>query len=678
MSAITRLVCLLSFVLCVASPVAAQAPPECPADEPPVVYQGTITGNASAPPFAIDLKPCQTLAIRVETSDTHPYWGSGFQVKLFNNASQTLLDEYWSSNEPMTRNLFNPNLWVPPYRGTRGDAGLPVTGVFSTYSNVAGSIDYMITVTKLRRQDYNIGGTSFQNAPIIDPNMTYRGSVHPLEPGQFFKITLFPYETFFATGHWLGHPQYGPFVKLRVYNSSFGAETTIHMSTPYGLNAYASSTFTNPNAFTADFYVRLTTQYWMLHDFSMTVNRSGVYLKGALDGGAFSSAVPLPTTAHVPLGSYVTFALVNQAGSPLAASFQQGQSTLEPGIRPGALFPANVVFSYILRSANTVVYQAVHKGQATINVSGPSGGPATHTFTIVVEDPPPTAKLGNIYNDLDWRLYFWGHAYGIPPQLMKAQIAQEQYGAWSPFEYRYEPTGQIGDLRTISRGKRYRTTREPFITYRFQTLEDSTDNALSEGPFVLPADRYLAGSPNLGAAQLRVECDANGNGGRGVNEGDVNIWVTELFRCNDDRSNWTETNGIARTTQVLGDPFTAQWSLAGSYGYLQVTYIRATELGWGGSLVNGTRNPSLLFDSDDNLADNGGSLYLGNWDLAIKYYKVNKANRSLFPENKFDNVQAFVVSFKGAWKLYNGETAYGVRVASTVPTYKLLNPGPIF
>src|SRR5688572_14417563 len=102
--------------------------------------------------------------------------------------------------------------------------------------------------------------------------------------------------------------------------------------------------------------------------------------------------------------------------------------------------------------------------------------------------------------------------------------------------------------------------------------------------------------------------------GAGVRSPNPNAY--EVFRCNDTtlpgRQNWTTlagADGSARAKQLLADPFTAQTTLAASYGLLQLMYGRAIDGGWTAS--NGARNPSLLFDAIGGAARGEGSLVAG-------------------------------------------------------------------
>jgi hypothetical protein len=149
--------------------------------------------------------------------------------------------------------------------------------------------------------------------------------------------------------------------------------------------------------------------------------------------------------------------------------------------------------------------------------------------------------------------------------------------------------------------------------------------------------------------------------------------------CND-RQGWVRSAGAAgrqRRDAIYADDFTSQWSLAGTFGYLQMTYIRANDLRWSGSSLDGSKNPSLLFDSDENLAVNGGSLPLGCLDIT-QHFRRKYSSISSFPNDAFSTPANFLETFKQAWRQYNKRTAYPDEVAARVPGFVLVNPAPLF
>jgi hypothetical protein len=268
----------LVLLLIVAVPGSARAQaPDCPADSS-AQANGEINGIASVE-FPIDLAPCQTLSVSVTTWDNHPWWGASFKFQLCNNPNGTcsqptyteLDDDNWSIlNSPVTRSIPSGAPWIPPYRGTRGAEGLPVRGILSTTSNVAGKVFYQITVSKVRRPDYNIGGSAISNAPLVSFGTTYRGSIHPWEPGQYFKVHLEPGQGFGVAGTVLGHSSYGPYWEINVLDASATLVTRLTYGTAYGGPfPFSSGVYTNSSQSAVDLYVQFLTKYYPIHDFQL-------------------------------------------------------------------------------------------------------------------------------------------------------------------------------------------------------------------------------------------------------------------------------------------------------------------------------------------------------------------------------------------------------------------------
>ena len=120
---------------------------------------------------------------------------------------------------------------------------------------------------------------------------------------------------------------------------------------------------------------------------------------------------------------------------------------------------------------------------------------------------------------------------------------------------------------------------------------------------------------------------------------------------------------------VRSDPFTAQTTLAASYGLLQMMYATAvTTMHWTGD-ANGARNPSLLFDTEENHARQLGSLGVGSAKV-VKDFKTVMAGSNV----TVDNPAVLLSLFIDAWQQYNsGKRTYGTEVGTHVPQY---NPEP--
>ena len=395
-----------------------------------------------------------------------------------------------------------------------------------------------------------------------------------------------------------------------------------------------------------------------------------LYIRAALndDQPAPPEGRVLPTQAKVPLGGYLRVeAIDGPNGNPLPSSFTLNAATLEPGLAPDTLFNNAALIQYTGEPLHQSTFQAVHKGQVTIKVTPSDTSIQSSTLTVIVEDP---LRVGSVANDLDNEIVTVAHATGILPQFIKAHIEQES--RFNRMAYRYEPLSPfVGDLGAISRGRDYRT-QAPFQDYRLATAVDSLDAALAVGPSMSADDRDAR-------AGLWIACAANGTGGRLFAPGDTLISAAEVVRCNDrthTRMNWTANAGAqgpSRVRQLTTDPFTAQTSLASSFGLMQIMYTIATvDLSWAGD-GNSRKNPSLLFDTVANHANQQGTVRLGSKIDVRNFKRVVRRSGSNIP-----NAETLLLLFNDAWQLYNpGKAGYGALVASKVAPHTPVARNPV-
>jgi hypothetical protein len=146
--------------------------------------------------------------------------------------------------------------------GTRGSAGLAATITISfdwrSYSDA--TIEYTITVTRVPRPGYNLGGTSQADAPLLTAlPAAVKASVHPYEPRQYWKVQLAAGDTLKVIGRVRAPttvPQ-GALTYIKVFNAA-GSSTTIMSMSVAGGGAWLplnSSTFTNTTGQSAEFWV---------------------------------------------------------------------------------------------------------------------------------------------------------------------------------------------------------------------------------------------------------------------------------------------------------------------------------------------------------------------------------------------------------------------------------------
>jgi hypothetical protein len=341
-----------------------------------------------------------------------------------------------------------------------------------------------------------------------------------------------------------------------------------------------------------------------------------------LDGSAMESkhlGTATTSYAQVPLGLELSLGLQN-AGKPVDATY-----TLIPvtpaNLDADALYKTGVALEYDrnVRSA-AKVFRGVHLGtQSLIIVPADSKIPPV-TVTFGVFEP---GLLGddNAYDD---GITMWGNRRGIPPHILKGLIRQE--GPFNPNEYRYEPiSATSGDryIQTVLANPRF-----VFGDYRLET-----DTGLGKGSLLLDL--------NSGTAYTTVD-DVQPRSTFHLPRGPKNAQIgirpldicptncvsaAEIMLNNEAKWRWNDPSFVGSTDwldaahlQMLD--FTAQTPTAASYGLMQTMYVKAAELHW--STFNGMKNPSLLFDSPQNLAAGGGSLSVGT----LEFYKAYRNCRT--------------------------------------------------
>jgi Ig-like domain from next to BRCA1 gene/Transglutaminase-like superfamily len=267
-------------VLAVPATADAQSPPPCPSSPTVQEFQGQGGPNSTSDPYPIDLKPCETVVVQLQGSaSNHPSGNANMQMIIRNSDGASLATTNFLCGQSCTTTVPLAGT-VPgyPMPGTRGDGGLAKdvivkVGVFNWFGTPPAT--YKLIVTKTPRPGYNTMGNSFANAPHVTLPKSYLGSVHPLDPGQFVKVTLAAQDALYASGHVKGHASYGAYWEIEVYDSAGTELTNLVYGTAYGgPHLYNSrNPFVNTAAVTRDFYVRFWCRFWPVHDFSMNLVR---------------------------------------------------------------------------------------------------------------------------------------------------------------------------------------------------------------------------------------------------------------------------------------------------------------------------------------------------------------------------------------------------------------------
>jgi hypothetical protein len=271
-SYIQRVAALVTCVLACGSQSLAQIP-DCPAPKPRQQVSGTFTATGQLFRIPLELHPCQDVAIAVTTTDNSPTWGAAFQLQVLNGRGEALDTHDWSTLEPMTKELPLES-YGSPYQGASGVQAHPHTAVLRVTNMVVTEVRWSVALVKRARQAHNVGGATFETAPLVPFGTELRGNLHPWETnGQTYKVRLAPGATASVTGtaSRLQAAEGLAIVRMSLYDSAFRplrAETGM-VSAPTSPRALPSIAFSNTEAAPALFYVRIRAEGRFINDFRL-------------------------------------------------------------------------------------------------------------------------------------------------------------------------------------------------------------------------------------------------------------------------------------------------------------------------------------------------------------------------------------------------------------------------
>jgi hypothetical protein len=401
--------------------------------------------------------------------------------------------------------------------------------------------------------------------------------------------------------------------------------------------------------------------------------------------------------AHVALGAVFTLGLVERQGplepeQPVVSGFTSRSAVLSAAPVPvdfGAIDPTEAVTPFATPGPRTTQrYLAAHLGTQAISILPLSGSGPTVNVEVVVE--PPTA-IGAGPTTWDDRIVRYAHLHGIPPQVIKGVMQQETH--FKPTSYRYEPFTTDWDL--FSPHGNSQLEQEPYSHYRMES------GTLQRGTKVSSADR-----------DVRNEYDIRRAGDaavRRVHSGDTNVTAYELYRYNDYEAEGVSPRRDMRWYEILSNPtrraaiaenpsealkFTAQTTVAASYGIMQILYSSAVAVNWKGDR-EGNKNPTLLFDTPENLERDGGSIDPAT-SILVRSFKMNMGaipagytQKHGPPPAQWVWPPSTVAEWEYMWKLglsqYNGKarhrrtpTRYGEEAQPRSRSFPPARPTPTF
>lgn len=371
-----------------------------------------------------------------------------------------------------------------------------------------------------------------------------------------------------------------------------------------------------------------------------------------------------PVSATYALGSQFFMQLAKPAQppnqpTPISSMYALSNANITPAISEPTLFPNNVVIEYHQStSENTKLFTATHLGTVTVTITPDDTSISPVTVNITVVNP---SSLGSVHNDIDTTLFSLGHRRGVLPQFLKGQIERESN--FHPKSWRYEVLSV--DLASISGGQNLRT-QSPYSQFRL-----ATSDGLAQGTGIIHDDI----SP-------RSSLSIRHNGILGpIMDADTLVSASAIYVNNDARQHWSQYSP-ARARAVAANPallnVTAQTPIASSWGLLQILYTTAiAPMHFQG--IDGSRNPSFLFDTAANWSSNGGSLELGSGYLRRIFSTANPGIDQQDPDMAAP--PALTNAFRGAFNYYNhsGTTgAYGAEVIKFSNSYTPVSAGQIF
>jgi hypothetical protein len=124
--------------------------------------------------------------------------------------------------------------------------------------------------------------------------------------------------------------------------------------------------------------------------------------------------------------------------------------------------------------------------------------------------------------------------------------------------------------------------------------------------------------------------------------------------------------------------FTGEFPLAGSYGFLQMTYVTALDLQWNGvnppcDGATSPLDPSGLYDTPCNLQNGGGSLGVGAKKVRLSFIDQFTSMPTI------SGMAGFLSRMKDAYEAYNpGEKKYGSDVIAFSQTFLPVSDRKIF
>jgi len=449
----------------------------------------------------------------------------------------------------------------------------------------------------------------------------------------------------FLNGEQIGQP-------VVVANLGLCSNYVEYTFTTTTLNSYQPSTLNNltvysPNANIAGLNAQLTFTE-LKKDLSLEArNLSNL---GVLETKALAAQ---PITAQIPLGATFSLRLTKPGTLPngVIANWSLDANAPAPGVTADSLFN-DVLVEYDTTgpAAETKHFHAAHLGSEKVTMVPTDSQLPTRAVTVIVYapktlgDPPHEITDGINRYDLDAQIVKWSHAHGVPPQATKAIMYNETLPRFNAKTWRYEPLST--DFDEFSPNGANQRASALYAGYRMEyDATHGRGSSLVDSQDVHPRSVFYR--------------DKNTRAPLGDAEQMVTAYT--LFLNNDFWQNWLKNASPSKRATILQDPqaelnWSAQTTIAASYGLMQVLYEESLAHGWTG--IAGSARPYFLFDVPANVPD-GGSIQFGTALLADKFKVVNRT-QNFHDGGEFDLALTKALScYNGCYRKYGYLSPYG-------------------
>lgn len=314
----------------------------------------------------------------------------------------------------------------------------------------------------------------------------------------------------------------------------------------------------------------------------------------------------------------------------------------------------------------------IHSGTANLKLTFTSSG-TTHTVTLPVKitncnGNDCTPQLGSTHPDFDSLFMKFADRNGVPPQLLKAQVAEESN--FVPTSFRYEPLSvDFGQLAVPRRGTAFGALQATSVRpWALGQSSDCNTVTVAQGARLDLASidatsrqKYNLAHDAQGVALCRVTAAAQVTNPQAITPTDTLPSMENVFFTNNSGSGngWlaVATNAHSPTPQRFFDyllnhpPFTSQTVIASSYGLHQLMYQTAIGEGYRDTAGVGLSPGDLFMPST--------SLDLGTQYVALQFRSsgrgglVTGANEAV----DYSDEQDFLSQFGPALRGFNAGSA---------------------